>query len=351
MNSGLINFFLLVFALTLLVFETSIAGFDDSKVQHIEYPDWFTQSPFFDLHDDLDNARSKDKQGLMILFTTEGCSYCEMFIRKSLGNPDIASKVQDNFISLGVEIFDDTEITDPHGLSMSIKEFSKKEGVEFSPTLLFFDINGERILRAVGYQSPERFQAILDYVTGEHYRNESLKSYFARKSEKASTLVSYTSLKEDAFFEKPPYALDRSHFPANKPLLVIFEEPGCLECLGFHTSVLSLKEVRGVLKKFEIVRLDTTDDKTIILAPDGSRFTPKSWFNQVAFTRVPALLFFDEKGNEVLKTDALVLRQRMMNSLYYVLERAYEKDWTYQQFARSKAIERYQNNQDKTEQQ
>jgi len=115
--------------------------------------------------------------------------------------------------------------------------------------------------------------------------------------------------------------------------------------------IFCLEEVRGVLKKFEIVRLDTTDDKTIILAPDGSRFTPKSWFNQVAFTRVPALLFFDEKGNEVLKTDALVLRQRMMNSLYYVLERAYEKDWTYQQFARSKAIERYQNNQDKTEQQ
>ena len=349
MNSCLKNYLLLVFALTLLTFETSIAGFDDSKVQHIEYPDWFNRSLFFDFQDDLEEAKSKGRQGLMILFTTEGCSYCDMFIRKSLANPDIASIVQDNFDSLGVEIFDDTEMTDPHGISMSIKEFSKKEGVEFSPTLLFFDINGERVLRVAGYQAPERFQVILEYIVGEHYQHESINSYFSRISEKASTLVSYTSLKEDTIFERPPYALDRRHFSASQPLLVLFEEPGCLECQEFHNTVLSLKEVRDVLKKFEIVRLDVTDDETIILVPDGSRVTPKSWFNQEAFSRLPALLFFDEKGNVVLKTDALVLRQRMMNSLNYVLERAYEKDWSYQQFARSKAIERYKNKQDKTE--
>jgi hypothetical protein len=37
-----------------------------------------------------------------------------------------------------------------------------------------------------------------------------------------------------------------------------------------------------------------------------------------------------------------MLRQRMMNSLLYTLERAYEKQWSYQRFARSKALERLQ---------
>ena len=32
----------------------------------------------------------------------------------------------------------------------------------------------------------------------------------------------------------------------------------------------------------------------------------------------------------------------MMNALLYTLERAYENDWTYQRFARSKALERLQ---------
>jgi len=59
---------------------------------------------------------------------------------------------------------------------------------------------------------------------------------------------------------------------------------------------------------------------------------------------VPALLFFDENGNGVLKTDALGLRQRMMHSLLCVVERAYEKGWTYQRLARSKGIERNRDN-------
>jgi hypothetical protein len=51
-------------------------------------------------------------------------------------------------------------------------------------------------------------------------------------------------------------------------------------------------------------------------------------------------MFFSEQGQDVLSTDALVGRQRMLNSLMFVLERAYEKDWTYQRFARARALER-----------
>ena len=95
-----------------------------------------------------------------------------------------------------------------------------------------------------------------------------------------------------------------------------------------------------MLRRFEVVRLDAADDGTPLPTPDGSHVTPAAWFRQAAFTRVPALLFFDEQGNEVLKTDALILRQRMMNSLSYVLERAYEQGWTYQRYARTKGLEK-----------
>jgi hypothetical protein len=40
--------------------------------------------------------------------------------------------------------------------------------------------------------------------------------------------------------------------------------------------------------------------------------------------------FFNQKGRQVLKTDALILQQRMTKSLNFVLEHAYEKNWTYQ---------------------
>lgn len=70
-----------------------------------------------------------------------------------------------------------------------------------------------------------------------------------------------------------------------------------------------------------------------------------AWFEHTQFTRVPALLFFNEAGHAMLRTGAWVLRQRMINSLSYVLERAYEKSWSYRRYARSKGIERIQRGQ------
>jgi thioredoxin-related protein len=330
------------FFISLCLLNPSAAkGFDDSVTSHIEYPAWFNESPFHDLADNLNKSLSSGKKGLMVLFTTEGCSYCDLFIKKSLNNSEIASEVQNRFDSVGLEIFDDVGMISPQGKSLPVKEFAHKEGVQYSPTLLFFSKDAKRVLRVVGYQSPERFRAILNYVAGNHFRTESLRNYLkANLTKKKPTTLTKYNLKHDPLFNKPPYALDRSRFAAEQPLLVIFEKSGCVECKNFHADVLALKEIRKILGKFEIVRFDATDSKTPILAPDGKRVTPASWFKQTSFSRLPALMFFNEKGRNVLDTDALVRRQRMINSLNFVLERAYEKGWTYQRFARSKSIER-----------
>jgi thioredoxin-related protein len=314
--------------------------FDDSQAGHIDYPNWFEANPFNDLQEVLDEAGSNGKKGLMVLFTTEGCSYCARFIRKSLGDPGLASEVQANFAAVGLEIFDDREMTDPRGNPTAVKQFAQEEGAEFAPTLLFYGKGGKRLFRQVGYQSPERFQGILHYLVSGQVDKESLRDYFQRLAEQKPAASANKGLKSDPLFGQPPYALDRSAFPAEQPLLLIFEKPGCAECEEFHTDVLALQEVRDLLGRFEIVRLDADDEKTPVLAPDGVRTTPAAWFNQTAFSRLPALVFFDEKGNEVLKTDALVKRSRMLNSLNFVLQRAYEKGWTYQRFARTTAIEK-----------
>jgi len=336
-----------IFLLLILcgAFEISISkDFDDSEIKHIGYPDWFTESTFLDLTDDLEKAKSKGKKGVMILFTTEGCSYCSVFIDKSLGDPEIAGIVRDNFDSIGMEIFDDAEMVSPEGIELPIKHFAKQEGVQFSPTLLFYGHNGQRILRKTGYLSPDRFRNILGYITDDHYLSESLSSFLKRKTAKLASTATTISMIENPHFEIPPYALDRSHFPASKPLLVIFEKTNCGECVDFHKQVLAEDEVNKSLDKFQVVRFDANDSKTPILAPNGKRTTPASWYEQAEFTRVPALILIDPNGNESMKTDALVLKQRMMNSLNYMLEGAYEKGWTYQRFARSQAIKRHAEN-------
>ena len=95
------------------------AEFDDSVISHIDYPGWFKET-FYDLDEDIAEGRDDGKQGLMILFTTEGCSYCARFIDVSLGNPELAARVQKDFVAVGMEIFDDKMMTSPEGESMPI---------------------------------------------------------------------------------------------------------------------------------------------------------------------------------------------------------------------------------------
>lgn len=307
--------------------------FDDRVIKHIELPSWFKDSPFLELDDDLEKARANGKKGLMLFFTTEGCSYCDRFIRTSLANPVIASTIQKYFDSIGMEIFNDADITTPTGKVLSAKKFAKEEGVQFSPSIIFYDNSGKKILRLIGYQSPTRFKKILKYISSDSYITMTLQTYLKSKIDVEMPVLK-TALKMEPFFKKPPYILEPGYRSEKKPLFVLFEKRACLECDYFHKAVLNLKEVRNKLEQFDVVRLDADDVKTPIITPDGKRISPSLWYEQAKFTRTPAILLFNEEGKEVLKTDALVMRLRMVNSLKYVLERAYDKGWTFQQFGR-----------------
>lgn len=318
--------------------------FDDSQFAHIDYPAWFNQNPFNNLSEVLAESNATGKKGVFVLYTTEGCSYCDHFIRQALADPAIASKVQGNFESVGLEIFDDTELTTPEGTVKSVKQFAADEKVQFSPTILFYGNDGKRIFRKTGYLSPEKFDQVLNYLTEGHYKTQPFKNYISGLQTKTpvSGKIEHpeSALTDNPLFAAPPYMLDRSRVAASMPLLVIFERKNCSPCKAFHADILSDKKITDSLRKFEIVRLDAEDNKTPVLAPGGKRTTPAQWYNANNFTQAPALLFFDEQGNTVLKTDALVLHQRMTNSMHYVLEGAYQRGWSYQRFARSKAIER-----------
>jgi thioredoxin-related protein len=317
----------------------SARDFDDSELAHVAYPDWFKES-FLDLRDDLADAEAEGKAGIMVLFTTEGCSYCAQFIRRTLGDEAIAARVRSRFDAIGLEMFSDAEMVGPGGEPMRVKELAEREGAGFSPTLLFFGTNGELRYRAIGYRDPERFGLVLDYLEGAYDRGQSFSDFLAEHARESETTRSSYRLAPDPLFGAPPYVLDRSRIAARQPLLVIFETDGCAGCAVFQGEVLALPRVRRLLAGFEIVRLDADDAETPVLAPDGTRTTPAAWYAASGLSHLPALLFFEENGREVLRTDALVLPQRMVNSLLFTRERAYEKQWTYQHFARSKALER-----------
>ncbi|KHF26503.1 thioredoxin fold domain-containing protein [Solemya velum gill symbiont] len=348
MNTGQRNIYQtrcssLLCLLLLLWTPLSIAETIESGLRHVANPEWFHHG-LIDLEAELEAARVSGKHGVMVLYTTQGCTYCTAFIKKSLGDERTANRLQQQFISIGLEIFDDTEMTDHQGNDMSIKAFAESQKAGMAPTLLFYVLNdddeGELIYRAIGYQSPERFTKMLDYLVEGHNKRTSFRDYLAALPPSGGPVsTSAHKLIDDPLFNSPPHALDRSRFASDRPLFVLLEADGCEACTNYHELVLADEKIRATLGRFEVVRLDASDNKSHIVTPDGQRMTAAQWYQQEDFSRLPALMFFDEKGKQVLKTDALVELSRMTNSMGLVLDRAYEQGWSYQRYARTKSIE------------
>ncbi|MCF7983611.1 MAG: thioredoxin fold domain-containing protein [Thiohalocapsa sp.] len=313
------------------------ADFDDGAIYQIVYPDWFKES-FLHLPDDAAEAAEDGKQGLFVFFSTQGCSYCHLFIEQSLGDPAIAERLRAHFDSIGLEIFSDAEMTDFDDKETRVKAFAVDQGVQFAPTLLFFDTEGERLLRLTGYYDPQTFDRVLDYLIGGHHREIALRDYL--RAGQTSSEAAGGDLLSDPMFAQPPYALDRSRVAAERPLLVLFESADCPRCERFHREVLGDAPTRERLKAFDVVRLDAADDETPVLTPGGTRTVPNAWLEELGFTQLPALAFFNETGELVLASDALILKSRMNNSIGFVTERKYEQGWNYQRYARSQGMKK-----------
>ena len=96
---------------------------------------WIIET-FKDLRDDLEEA-NQDQKRLMILFEQKGCGYCKKMHEKVYSIAEIASKLQDDFFVIRINIFGDLEVTDFDGETLKEKEIVNKWGVMFTPTIMF----------------------------------------------------------------------------------------------------------------------------------------------------------------------------------------------------------------------
>ena len=312
---------------------------DDSELLTAEYPDWFLES-FLNLQDDLDNAREAGKKGLIVVFSTAGCSYCFKFADETLRDPEVVARLRPDFDALALEIFGDDLMVSPKGEEMPIKEFAKKLGADFTPATYFFDLEGEPRLRIIGFNPPDRFLSAMRYVAEGHYNEGRFRDFLAAEKRAVGASTSYQRV-DDPLFAEPPFMLMRSQVSAERPLMVVFDGPDCDECSYLFGTLFRDPELRGLLEKMDVVRLGVDEDVPVV-TPGGARTTAPDWHGELGFHRTPAFAFFDQSGNLVMRSDALMLRQRLDNTLGYVLEEAYLEGISYQRFARRRSIARMQ---------
>ncbi len=301
-----------------------------------DHPDWFKAS-FFNLPEDLDDTLSSGKQGLIVYFGQKHCPYCQAMVRDNLSKGDLVYYLRKHFDVVGLNTHDIEDITGMDGKTMPINEFATAQKAQLTPTLLFYVKGRKLALKLVGYYPPYKMRAALEYVADGHYKTKSFGEYLEQAD--PPPLFADEILNPDPLFSPPPYALDRSHFAAHHPLLVIFEQPRCYACDVLHSEPLQNPIVRERLQAYEVVQFNVWDDKTPVLTPDGRRMTPRQWAHDLGLFYAPTLIMFDEHGKEVFRVESVVQFFRLANVLRYVADKAYLKYPLFQLWNRDHASE------------
>jgi len=305
---------------------------------NVKYPVWFKES-FYDLPNDLEDARRQNKRGIILFLSQKACNHCQAFIDTTLKDPSTKARIQKSYDVIGIDIFSDLEITDVGGDVSVIRDFADTKAARLTPTLLFYGVDNKQLLKIVGLYPPEKFNAVLDYIEGGHYQREKLFLYLRRVSTPAKPNNTQSNIKTDnTLFVKPPYNLDRRKKTGKRPLLVLFETPSCGPCIRFHERVLAHSEVRQLMPSFDAVQLDATDTVTKLTTPDGKSITPQQWAGELQLAYDVAIVFFDEQGHEVHRLDSETGKDRMTGSMQYVLEKAYQRHEQFLRWRRENAI-------------
>ena len=307
--------------------------FDDQPLaEPLDFPDWFKLS-FLNLPEDIEEAREAGKAGLIVYFGQKYCAYCKQFLEKDLNREDIQAYIRQHFDVIGIDIHGQRQVVDLSGNEYEESVFAVQEKTNFTPSVIFFDVDGNEVLRLRGYYPPYRFLAALEYVADRHYRNERYRDFLARAG--VPLIFEPGELSEEPFFIPGPYMLDRSRFPAERPLAVFFEQGNCHACDVLHTGPLADPEIRSLMEQLESVQLSMWED-TPVVTPSGERTTARRWADELGIFYTPTLIIFAPNGDEIIRVDAVVQFYRLRNVLEYVLDEGYRDYATFQRWRESR---------------
>jgi thioredoxin-related protein len=296
-----------------------------SGVKSTEYPGWFKES-FLDFEDDIAEAKDSGKRILM-LWHQNGCPYCNALVERNLSQKDIETKVRKNFDVVAMNMWGDRNLT-IGGKSYTEKEFAEALKVQFTPTLMFLNEEGNIILRLNGYLPPRRFNVALDYVAKRKEHKIKYRDYVAKNVPPGKK----GHLNQEDFFASPPYILN------TKPqvLAVFFEQKDCPNCDKLHKNVLADKETRTYIKKFKNIQLDMWS-KTAVVTPSGKQTTAREWAKKLDIKYSPTIVLFNEKGQEIIRSESSFKVFHSQSMFDYVHSGEYKKLPSFQRYITERA--------------
>jgi thioredoxin-related protein len=295
----------------------------------IDIPRWFSLS-LLDFKDEIPEAARQGKR-VMVYFGQDGCPYCKALMVGNFGPGPIADKTKKHFVAIAINLWGDADVTWIDGRKTTEKALARQLGVQFTPTLLFFETDGRLVLRLNGYLPPERFTQVLDWVVERRDRELSLAEYMATKLVEPALPAARASR---------PYLLrDASQLARagrGRPLAVLFESPSCKACVEMHDEAFERPGLKKLLARFDVARLMPSEPQSLV-APDGRRVDARAWARDLKIDLHPTVVFFDAPGREAFRFEGYLRPFHVESAFDYVASGAYRREPQFQRHVQARA--------------
>lgn len=293
-----------------------------------EKPEWFKHS-FLEFEDDVAEAAASGRR-VMLYFHQEGCPYCARLVKENFADPELKTFIVKNFDGISLNLWGDRDVVSVGGQDFTEKTFAAALAVQYTPTLVFLDEAGKVALRLNGYYPPQDFRAALDYVAQKLERKISFSQY--RLDQLATANGSLVA--EDFYLDNRD--LDRLVANSDKPLAVYFEAADCDQCEIMHRRILHDKATRKLVMLANNLQLDI-GSKQQLTTPDGQLTNARQWAQDLGIDYTPSLVFFNRRGEEVMRIGAFVKTFHFQSVYAYVLEKAYLDEPEFQRYISARA--------------
>ena len=158
-------------------FPEYIAGYKkDKQSGELNQQEWILPAPY-----DLSNL--SESKPLAVLFEEPDCENCNLLHTRTFASPD-AEDLLESFQIVQLNRWANTPVIKPDGETTTAVAWGKELGIGFSPAIVLFDNDGNKLFVVDSMLRTFHILGIFDYVSSGAYHTEpSLQRYLSERAE------------------------------------------------------------------------------------------------------------------------------------------------------------------------
>lgn len=130
----------------------------------------------------LADNRKQSPRPLVVLFEQRACLACDELHQDILRRESVVTSLS-NLDAVIVDIQSDQLLQTPDGEKMSMQAWAKKMRIQYAPSLVFFDANGQEVFRTEAYLKTFHIHGAFDYVsTGAYEYQPNFQRYLQHRT-------------------------------------------------------------------------------------------------------------------------------------------------------------------------